>query len=77
MATRTLVEGIDVVALRAIPALRIRVSMSLIGSLTVIRAPPSALPGWIDLPARLGHARELAVRGQLAETNSADAEFRI
>jgi hypothetical protein len=37
IATRTLVEGIVVSAFRAIPALRIRVSMSLIGSLTLMR----------------------------------------
>jgi hypothetical protein len=37
MATRMFVDGIDVVSLRAIPAFRIRVSMSLIGSFTLMR----------------------------------------
>jgi hypothetical protein len=39
IATRILVDGIVVSVCRAMPAFRIRVSMSLIGSFTLIRCP--------------------------------------
>src|SRR5262245_39488507 len=78
MATSTLVDGIVTSALRAIPPFLIRVSMSLIGSLTLMRSV-SVRPfvGYLvaGLPARLRHTRELALGGQLTETDSADAEF--
>src|SRR3954470_7500157 len=81
MAARTFVEGIVVSDCRAIPALRILVSMSLIGSLTLIRPLSLRLyfrvtPGWIArLPTRLRHARQATNRRQLPETDPAEPEL--
>src|SRR5687768_16274258 len=81
MATRTFVDGIVVSDWRAIPALRILVSMSLIGSLTLIRPLPLRtrfpLIGGRSarLPTRLRYAGEPTNRGKLPETDSAQAKF--
>src|SRR5215217_7255287 len=65
---------------RAMPALRILVSMSLIGSLTLIR--PLSLwsrlvtAGWVAwLPTRLRHAWQATNRRQLPETDPAEPEL--
>src|SRR5690242_3458635 len=50
-------------------ALRIRVSMSAIGSVIVIGAPPS--------PRCLGHAGDLAGVGELAQADPAQAELAV
>src|SRR5262249_45295124 len=50
-------------------ALRMRVSMSAIGSVIVIGSPPS--------PRRLGHAGDLARVRQLAEADPAEAELAV
>src|SRR5437763_9390646 len=60
-------EGIRTVSCIATLALRIRVSMSAIGSVIVIAVPLS--------PARLGDAGQLAVVRQLAETDAAQPEL--
>src|SRR5215213_9211199 len=81
IATRTFVDGIVVSACRAIPAFRILVSISLIGSLTLIR--PLSLRsrfridvcGSARLPTRLRYARQATNRRQLAETDSAEPEL--
>src|SRR6476619_2838505 len=81
IATRTFVEGIVVSDCRAIPALRILVSISLIGSLTLIRPLSLRLcfrvtPGWIArLPTRLRHARQSTNRRQLPETDPAEPKL--
>src|SRR5687767_1581538 len=54
----------------AICPLRIRVSMSPSGSLIAILAIPA-------LPARLDHARDLALRGQLPERDARQAELAV
>src|SRR5581483_2730619 len=82
IATRTFVDGIVVSDCLAIPALRIRVSISLIGSLTLIRASPEPLLesesfrlAGRPLPARLGDAGQPPDRRQFAEADAADPEF--
>src|SRR5437867_1678478 len=60
--------GIATESCRACWALRIRVSMSAIGSVIDIRSVPL-------LPARLHDARELAGQGQPAEADPAEAEL--
>ena len=51
-------------------ALRIRVSMSAMGSVMVISA---SLPS----PAGLGHARDLAGMGELAQADAAETELAV
>src|SRR5215210_886255 len=81
IATRTFVDGIVVSDWRAIPALRILVSMSLIGSLTLIRPHslrsrfPLIFGRSARLPTRLCYARESTNRGELPETDSAEPEL--
>src|ERR687898_117825 len=81
IATRTLVDGIVVSDCRAIPALRILVSMSLIGSLTLIRPLslrsriPLGLCRSARLPTRLRHAWEAPNRRQLAEADPAEPKL--
>src|SRR6266571_4395809 len=58
-------DGISTMGCLARVALRTRVSMSAIGSV-------STLP---SLPARLGDAGDLALQGKLAETNTAQPEL--
>src|SRR5262249_25709188 len=69
---------------RAWIALRTRVSMSAMGSLVIVLLlhlhpgyprPRGASGPRISLPARLDHAGDLAVEGELAEAKAADAEF--
>src|SRR3954452_13638706 len=50
-------------------ALRIRVSMSAIGSVIVIGSPPS--------PRRLGHARHLSRVGELPEADPTQTELAV
>src|SRR5262249_40427917 len=59
--------GIRTVSCMATLALRIRVSMSAMGSVIVMSPGP--------LPARLGHTRHLAGVHQLAQTDAAQAEL--
>src|SRR5918998_2613147 len=81
IATSTFVDGIVVSNWRAIPALRILVSMSLIGSLTLIRPLslwsrfPVIVGRSARLPTRLRYAREPTNRGQLPETDSAEPKL--
>src|SRR5271157_4688572 len=65
----SLEAGTSTLGCRAWIALRTRVSMSAMGSLVINLLP------WPGLPARLGHAGNLAVQSQLAETQAADAEL--
>src|SRR5512136_605215 len=62
----TLEAGTSQRSLPACTALRMRVRKSAMGSVIVIAHP---------LPARLGHAREVALQGQLAETQAAQLEL--
>src|SRR5215207_9252373 len=81
IATRTFVDGIVVSDCLAIPALRILVSMSLIGSLTLIR--PLSLPSRFPLslgrsarlPTRLRHAWKATNGRKLPETDPAESEL--
>src|SRR4051812_17013692 len=57
--------GIATVSCSAWLALRMRVSMSPIGSLTMSR----------PLPAALGHARDDALVGEIAQADAADPEL--
>src|SRR5690348_1734730 len=66
MPTFILEDGISTWVWRACRPLRIRVSMSAIGSLMFILSP---------LPAGLHHARQLAARRALAEADAAQAEL--
>src|SRR5437763_4916235 len=59
MATLMRENGISQLGCRAREALRMRVSMSAIGSLIVMR-----------LPARFGHARDLTGEGQLPKADA-------
>src|SRR3954454_16569106 len=63
MASFVLEAGTTTSSWRARVALRMRVSMSAIGSDT-----------FMGLPARLRHARELAHQGTLAETDAAHSK---
>src|ERR1017187_1797889 len=60
--------GTSTLGWRAWIAFRTRVSMSAMGSLVIIFLLPA-------LPASLHHAGDLAVQGELAETETAHAEF--
>src|SRR5690606_18885672 len=62
MATLSLDDGIRTDSWRAATPLRMRVSMSAIGSLMVMASPP--------LPTRLRHARDLAFERQPAEADA-------
>src|ERR1017187_6568799 len=64
----SLEAGTSTLGWRAWIAFRTRVSMSAMGSLVIILLLPA-------LPASLHHAGDLAVQGELAETETADAEF--
>src|ERR1035441_3741672 len=64
----SLEAGTSTLGWRAWIAFRTRVSMSAMGSLVIIFLLPA-------LPASLHHAGDLAVQGELAETETAHAEF--
>src|ERR1700693_12820 len=64
----SLEDGTATLGLRAWIALRTRVSMSAMGSLVIVLLLRL-------LPARLGHAWNLAIEGELAEAQAANAEF--
>src|ERR1035437_9237756 len=64
----SLEAGTSTLGWRAWIALRTRVSMSAMGSLVIVLLLPV-------LPASLGHAGNLAIQGELAETQAANAEF--
>src|SRR5579872_4034158 len=68
-ASFTLEPGIATVSRWVAVALRMRVSMSAIGSVMVMARPPS--------PARLGHARDLPGVDQLPETDPAEPELAV
>src|SRR3954453_15044108 len=68
-ATLSFDDGISVRSCIAMFALRIRVSMSAIGSVIVIGPPPS--------PRCLGHARDLARVRELAQTDPAETELAV
>src|SRR6478672_2442519 len=57
--------GISVVSCIALLALRMRVSMSAIGSVCIL------------LPARFGHAGDLALVREIAQTDPAEAELLV
>src|SRR5262249_55434308 len=66
----SLEAGTSTLGWRAWIALRTRVSMSAMGSLVIVLLlPPPRLPACLD------HARNLAIQGELAETQPADAEL--
>src|SRR3954471_17470014 len=76
--------GTSTLGWRAWIALRTRVSMSAMGSLVIVLLllprpgypRPAELPDTcISLPARLDHARNLAIEGDLAEAQAANAEL--
>src|SRR4051812_43656315 len=64
-------DGIRTWSCIATLALRMRVSMSAMGSVIVMSSP--RLPS----PARLGDARDLALMGELAEAQTAQAELAV
>jgi len=66
MANFILDAGISQLAWRACDALRMRVSMSAMGSLIVMVV--------CSLPAGLGHTRDLASQGELPEADAAQCE---
>src|SRR5436190_13223834 len=68
METLSLEQGMLVSTCPTIWALRMRVSMSAIGSLILIAG---------SLPARLDHARHLAVQRELAQLDAPEAEFLV
>src|SRR3954462_5044772 len=68
-ATLSLVAGMSTAGRSIRLALRIRVSMSAIGSVIMVRGPP--------LPAGLLDARDQPVAGQVAEADAADAELAV
>src|SRR5579859_5211117 len=70
IATFILEDGICTRVCRAIMPLRMRVSISAIGSVMFIAQTLLAA-----LPARLRHARQLATERQLAEADAANAEL--
>src|SRR5579863_3752032 len=82
----SLEAGTSTFGWRAWIALRTRVSMSAMGSLVIVLLLLNASPlsaadvggAWdahFFLPARLRHARNLTVQRELAEAQTADAEF--
>src|SRR5690349_7792328 len=79
----SLEAGTSTLGWRALIALRTRVSMSAMGSLVIVLLL-RLRPGYpqrrsfrtsIFLPARLDHAWNLAVQGELAEAQAANAEL--
>src|SRR5262245_17419967 len=68
MAALSLVAGMSTAGRSMRLALRMRVSMSAIGSVIMVSAPS---------PAGLGHTRDEAVRGHPAEADAADAELAV
>src|SRR6476660_7858114 len=64
----SLEAGTSTFGWRAWIALRTRVSMSAIGSLVIVLLLPF-------LPASLGHTRNLAIQGELAEAEAANSEL--
>src|SRR5579884_1198308 len=74
MAIFMLEAGIITRVWRAMMALRMRVSMSAMGSVMFMLAGPPGLAA-LRLPARLGHAGKLATDGPLAEADAAEAEL--
>src|SRR6185369_2697090 len=79
----SLEAGTSTLGWRAWIALRTRVSMSAMGSLVIVLLlhlrpcfPPSrSFRTTHLLPARLDHARDLAVEGELAEAQATNAEL--
>src|ERR1700744_6115491 len=69
-ASFSLDEGIRTVSCMATLALRMRVSMSAMGSVMVIRCP-------LPLPTGLGHAGHLAGVYQLAQADTAETELPV
>src|SRR3712207_2860525 len=63
-------EGMRTSSCIATLALRMRVSMSAMGSVIVMSVPP-------PLPARLGDARDLPGVGHVAEADAAEAELAV
>src|SRR5215213_8408718 len=61
-------EGISTVSWAAMMPLRIRVRKSAMGSVMLMRGP---------LPARLGHAGDVALVRELAQADAADAELLV
>jgi hypothetical protein len=70
MFTSSFDDGIIVCGFRAMPALRILVSISAIGSLTVISVRHST-QRTLDLPTRLRHAGQFPIVRKFAETDPA------
>src|SRR5947209_5750703 len=68
MRVLSLVEGMSTAARSMRAALRMRVSMSAIGSVIMVASPS---------PTRLLDARDQAVAGQVAEADAADAELPV
>src|SRR5687768_3602955 len=69
MATLSFVAGISATGRSMALALRMRVSMSAIGSVIMVVGIP--------LPARLTHPGNQAVGGHVPQTDSADAELAV
>src|SRR5688572_27415565 len=80
MDTFSLEAGITVSVCPTIWALRMRISMSAIGSLMLIDLSlPSSLPSSLpaSLPACLDHAGHLALQGEVAQLVAAEAELAV
>src|SRR5688500_6942166 len=69
MATFTLEDGTDTVALATICALRMRVKRSAMGSLMLISVSPRRLPAGLD------HPRDVAGEGHLADLGACQTEL--
>src|SRR5918993_761827 len=61
-------DGMSTVSCAAMMPLRIRVRKSAMGSVMLMRSP---------LPARLGHAGDVALVGHLAQADPAQAELAV
>src|SRR5690349_2023523 len=74
IATFSFEDGITTLGFSTICALRMRVSISAIGSLMLIRKSPRGL-GALRLPAGLDDARDVALERQIADLVAAEAEL--
>src|SRR5688572_30177265 len=76
-ASFSLDDGMRTVSCMATLALRMRVSMSAMGSVIVIGPPPPGLRAGAPSPARLRHTGHLAGVDELPQTDPAQTELPV